>query len=145
MPSGYRPYGQRYGALWLPAVRSEVRCALVTWLVEVGRQLPGDGAGDLRVLGGRDGRLVGSFTLRPGVSRPGRVRDDMNVNLAIVTAWHLVLGTSLLDRQRYIVSLSYDKCTYCKSLFIKASAKCPKCECVKCICLCLRSMEQRTA
>ena len=24
---------------------------------------------------------------------------------------------------------SYDKCTYCKSLWIKASAKCPKCKC----------------
>jgi hypothetical protein len=25
---------------------------------------------------------------------------------------------------------SYDKCTYCKSLWIKASAKCPKCKCL---------------
>ena len=24
---------------------------------------------------------------------------------------------------------SYDKCTYCKSLWIKESAKCPKCKC----------------
>ena len=25
---------------------------------------------------------------------------------------------------------SYDKCTYCKSLWIKAPAKCPKCKCI---------------
>ena len=32
-----------------------------------------------------------------------------------------------LARRRYVVvSLSYDECTYCKSLWIKASAKCPK-------------------
>ena len=49
------------------------------------------------------------------------------VNLAIVGALHLVLWTSLLYRQRYIVSLSYDKCTYCKSLWIKGSAEC-KCK-----------------
>ena len=29
--------------------------------------------------------------------------------------------------------LSCDKCTYCKSLWTKASAKCPKCKC-KCKC-----------
>ena len=51
------------------------------------------------------------------------------VNLAIVSAWHLVLWISLLKRQRYIiVSLSSDKCTCnCKSLWIKASAKRPTC------------------
>ena len=39
------------------------------------------------------------------------------VSLAIVSACHLYLRTSLLYRQRYIVvSLSPDKCTYCKSL-----------------------------
>ena len=27
-----------------------------------------------------------------------------------------------------LLSLSSDKCTYCKSLWIKASAKCPKCK-----------------
>ena len=36
---------------------------------------------------------------------------------------------SLLYRQRYIViSLSSDKCTYCKSLWIKASAERPECK-----------------
>ena len=38
----------------------------------------------------------------------------------------LVSMNPLLYWQRYIVSLSSDKCTYCKSLWIKASAKCPK-------------------
>ena len=28
-----------------------------------------------------------------------------------------------------VVSLSPDKCTYCKSLWIQASAKCPQCKC----------------
>ena len=52
------------------------------------------------------------------------------VNLAIVSGWHLVLWTTLLNRQGYIVaSLSSDKCTYCKSLWIKASAKRPECKC----------------
>ena len=32
------------------------------------------------------------------------------VNLVIVSAWHLVLWTSLLYRQHYIVALSSDKC-----------------------------------
>ena len=39
----------------------------------------------------------------------------------------LFLWTSLLFRQWCIVSLSSDKCTYCKSLWIKASAKSCKC------------------
>ena len=33
-----------------------------------------------------------------------------------------------MNQQRYIVSLSSDKCTNCKSLLIKASAKCPECK-----------------
>ena len=46
------------------------------------------------------------------------------VNLAIVSAWHLVLWTSLLYWQRYIVvSLPIDKCAYCKSLWIKGECK----------------------
>ena len=52
------------------------------------------------------------------------------VNLAMVSALHLFLWTSLLCRQRYSVSPSSDKCTHYKSLWIKASAKCPKCKCV---------------
>ena len=52
------------------------------------------------------------------------------VNLAIVAALHLVLWTSLLYRQLHIVSLSYDKCTYCEGLWIKVSARCPKCKCL---------------
>ena len=51
------------------------------------------------------------------------------VNLVSVSAWHLVLWTSLMYRQRYVVSHSYDKCTYCKSRWIKASAKGPECKC----------------
>ena len=51
------------------------------------------------------------------------------VTLAIVSAWDLVLWTSLLYRQRYIVSLSSDKCTSCKLLWIEESAKRPKCKC----------------
>ena len=39
------------------------------------------------------------------------------VNLVIVSTWHLVLWTSSLYRQQYIVvSLPFDKCTYCKCL-----------------------------
>ena len=37
---------------------------------------------------------------------------------------------------------SYDKCTYCKLLWIKASAKCPKC---KCKFGCLRRSQQTAA
>ena len=49
------------------------------------------------------------------------------VNLEIVNVWHLVLSTSLLYRQKYIFfPLSSDEWTYCKSLWIKASAKRPK-------------------
>ena len=50
------------------------------------------------------------------------------VNLAIVSAFHWTLS---LHRRKYIFSLSYDKCTYCKSLWIKVPAKCPsfKCKC----------------
>ena len=43
-----------------------------------------------------------------------------------------MLGTWFNDhpyRQRYTVSLSSDKCSPCKSLSIKVSAKCPKCKC----------------
>ena len=43
------------------------------------------------------------------------------VHLVIVSAWHLVLCTSSQYRQQYIfVSLASDKCTNCKSLWIKA-------------------------
>ena len=41
----------------------------------------------------------------------------------------LTVPTAIL----YIVSPSSDICTYCKSLWIKATAKCPQCKC-KCIC-----------
>ena len=51
------------------------------------------------------------------------------VNLAIVSALPLVLWTSLLYWQQYSVSPSSDKCTYCRSLWIKPSAKWPKCKC----------------
>ena len=52
------------------------------------------------------------------------------IDPAIVRAFLLVLWTSLLYRKRYIVvSFSSDKWTYCKSLWIKAFAKCPKCKC----------------
>ena len=45
----------------------------------------------------------------------------------MVSAWHLVLWTSSLYPQRYIVvSLSSDKCPYCECLWIIASAKCPE-------------------
>ena len=44
------------------------------------------------------------------------------VNPAIVSAVYLVLCTSLLYRQQYIFSLSFDKCTF----WIKVS---PKCKC----------------
>ena len=47
-------------------------------------------------------------------------------NNNFVSAWHLVLWTSFLYRQGYIFSLSSDNC---KSLWIKASAKC-KCKCI---------------
>ena len=40
----------------------------------------------------------------------------------------LALCTSLLYREWYIVSLSSNKCTNCKLLWIKASAKWPKCK-----------------
>ena len=54
--------------------------------------------------------------------------------------WHLILAlsvvyregvlwTSLLYRQRYVVSLSSNKCTNCKSLWIKVLAKCPQSTC----------------
>ena len=56
--------------------------------------------------------------------------NGKRVNLAMVSALHLFLWTSLLCRQRYSVSPSSDKCTHYKSLWIKASAKCPKCKCV---------------
>ena len=52
------------------------------------------------------------------------------LNLAIVSALHLFLSTSLLYRIHIVVSLSSDKCTYCKSLWIKTSAKCPECICL---------------
>ena len=40
------------------------------------------------------------------------------------------IEADLTDRQPYIIlSLSSDKCTYCKLLWIKASTKCPKCKC----------------
>jgi len=52
--------------------------------------------------------------------------------------------------QRYI-AVSFNKCTLCKSLWIKASAKCPKCKCccrmtknctvavvmLRCVCVCV--------
>ena len=47
----------------------------------------------------------------------------------IVSALHFVLWTSLLYRRLNIFSLSCDKCTYCESLWIKASDECPKCKC----------------
>ena len=50
------------------------------------------------------------------------------VNLVMISAWHLVLWAILLYQQRYIVSLSSDKCTFCKSLWIKASDKYLKCK-----------------
>ena len=47
------------------------------------------------------------------------------LNLVIVSALHLVLWRSLLYRQRYIVPPSSERCTYCKSPWIKTSIKCP--------------------
>ena len=47
--------------------------------------------------------------------------------LVVYVEWlNLAIGSLniLLYRQRYIFSPSYDKCTYCKSLWIKAYAKC---------------------
>ena len=53
----------------------------------------------------------------------------MSWHLKIVLS-NLFIWTSLLYQQRYIVvSLSSDKCTHCKSLWIKVSTKCPKCKC----------------
>ena len=51
----------------------------------------------------------------------------------LATMVHLETGSVdiLLYRQWYIVVLlSTDKCPYCKSLWTKASAKCPKCKCI---------------
>jgi len=50
-----------------------------------------------------------------------------SINLAIMNAWKL-LYSYLYVPQRYI-AVSFNKCTYCKSLWIKASAKRPKCKC----------------
>ena len=48
------------------------------------------------------------------------------VSLAIVV---LALGLNILTVPTAIYCCtSYDKCTYCKSLWIKASATCPKCK-----------------
>ena len=77
------------------------------------------------------------------------------VNLAIVSAWHLVLWIFLLYQQQYIFSLSSDKLrTYCKLLWIKASAKCPKCRCksithrfsmdFRSLCQCIRTLRTST-
>ena len=78
-------------------------------------------------------------TTRRHVVRPGTWTNVYNficvvygewVNLVMVSAWHLVLWTSSLYPQRYIVvSLSSDKWTYCESLWIKASDKRPECKC----------------
>ena len=45
---------------------------------------------------------------------------------------HLQVGWLLASKQMAIMycDTSYDKCTYCNSLWIKASAKCPKCKCL---------------
>ena len=62
---------------------------------------------------------------------------NYHVNLSVVVIkqtnvfkmWPLVLWTSSLHRQGYIVSPSSDKCTYLnKLLWIKVSAKCTKCK-----------------
>ena len=66
------------------------------------------------------------------------------VNLTIVSACHLFPWTSILYGQRNIVSPS-DKCTYCKVLWIKASAKFPtfknECKCKWCSLGCHLSKE----
>jgi hypothetical protein len=41
------------------------------------------------------------------------------VSLTIVSAWLLVLWTSLLFWQQYIISLSSDQCAYCKLLWLQ--------------------------
>jgi len=46
---------------------------------------------------------------------------------AIMNAWNL-LYSYLYVPQRYI-AVSFNKCTFCKSRWIKASAECPKCKC----------------
>jgi len=52
---------------------------------------------------------------------------ETSINLAIMNALNL-LYSYLYVPQRYI-AVSFNKCTLCKSLWIKASAKCPKYKC----------------
>ena len=62
----------------------------------------------------------------------------------LYTGNRLVRRLSVLDSMNILTELivmycdtSYNKCTYCKSLWIKASDKCPKCKCK-----CKRKAEQ---
>ena len=62
-----------------------------------------------------------------GIYNMSPLRIVLRVSLVIVSAWHFVLWTSLLYRQRYIVVyLSSEKCTYSESFWVKTSTKCPE-------------------
>ena len=60
----------------------------------------------------------------------------LSANLIWAVLHATLYRTSLLYRQGFIVvSISLDKCTYCKSFWIKAFAKCPKCKCSYVLCM----------
>jgi len=53
--------------------------------------------------------------------------ETCSIRLATMNAWNL-LYSYLYVPQRYI-AVSFNKCSHCKSFWIKASDKCPKCQC----------------
>jgi len=68
----------------------------------------------------------GTSALIPAIMQPSNY-ETRSISLATMNAWNL-LYSYLYVPQRYI-AVSFNKCTLCKSLWIKASAKCPTCKC----------------
>lgn len=58
----------------------------VTWLVEIGRELPGNRPGNFRVMDSGKGSLLCSLAFCPGMGRPGKSqRQELHCNSEVTT------------------------------------------------------------